>query len=284
MQHLYQSFVIKIIFTRANSLENAISNVVEVISPALAGFLISIIGIKYVFAFDSLTYFLAAYLIWRFVRVRRDIYTKVQNVGSSFKNYWNSIKSGFIFSAKNETVRFFLLLEFLISLVGGMINIYLMYFVLDVLKGSVREFGIMSSISALSTIVGSLIVGNIAENLSKPTMYSVSILFLGITFSFFYFIDHVYLMYPVFFVIGFLNSILQISFMSGIQKRIDERYHGRIFSLYTSLNTLSSSFSFIIGGIISEKIGLRSMYLFSGLALVIIAILGFSYKKEIKIT
>ena len=72
------------------------------------------------------------------------------------------------------------------------------------------------------------------------------------------------------FVIDALQSILNIIIITNRQKLVEKEYLGRANSLYKTVLIGVNSLGFIIGGFITEKLGVRVSLLISGISLVVL--------------
>ena len=80
-----------------------------------------------------------------------------------------------------------------------------------------------------------------------------------------------------------LYSIAASPMISILQKTVPNELQGRVLSLYSTFTGLAGPLGLIFMGIISEYLGMRTMFIISGLISTLICILGFFSKNLMSI-
>lgn len=209
----------------AVALNSAQFNVARLIGPAIAGFIISLLGIAASFYINSLS-FLA--VIFALLLIKPPP-VKIYKGGESA---WKNFTEGVNYARKNASAAV-LLISVGILTVFGMSHATLMpVYALDILKIGARGLGYLFAATGLGAVMGALVVAGLThiiprKNLIKLGIFSYSILLLVFAFSKILLVS---LIAQVGIGVAFLTTTSSIN--TSLQLMAPTQIRGRVMSLF----------------------------------------------------
>lgn len=240
----------------------------------VGGLLTHYLSFGVVFLIDALSYFVS----FAIQLYAKDLSPEVkrQNNSTSKVGMINDLHSTIKYLLKDEKV--FLKISFLFMLtnivsapLGDMLPL--------LIKIRFNSDGLYYSIALLFMSLGGLLSGNYYMRISKSKMYNINfaisvIGFLGVTT---YFLENIYFLLPILFVIGFLQSLISINFEFLLGKTCQKHY-AKSYVLTTSLSSLLIPAGLYISSLISMSLGIHYVYLHFGVVLLMIGLLSSTTK------
>lgn len=158
----------KKLFSRAISLSSATYQLLGVLGPGIAGGIIALFSLKYVFWLDASTFLLSSICI-----LLIPMKLKIKNAETmGAKEMVRDIFSGTKNLFNKSSLRIALFMQLVISIIGAEILVNTIFHVKEKLHLSDTEYGYVMSALAIGTVVGAIIVGRIkAQN--KKVMFTV---------------------------------------------------------------------------------------------------------------
>lgn len=234
-------------YARASGLMQLANSAQYLISPFLAGMLLTIIDVKYIFVIDISTFIIASILIiWiRIGLVGMTVRKTKQNIMADFKE-------GFQEFSKNRGVVNLVLITMLVLFFVGLLQALFIPMLLNLT--SVRAMGISQSICASGMLVGSLFIGLFGSKNRYALMLSVSLLLsglffanLGLSVSIIYITSAGFLFFAT---LPFINTSIEVM----IRNNIDNNVQGRVWSIISMVTYLGSIVAFAVAGFLADKI------------------------------
>lgn len=263
--------------TSANALMNMMSSIVQLSTWALGGFLMSILGAKYLFLFAFVLEILSYFFIIQLSE--RHIYNnEKENVLNSFKtvlrhNYSNKLSLYLNVSTIFESVATSIW-------VAAIILTYTRTF----LHVDDFWFGLINAAFFSGTIIAGLWVNYKDQFFTKASYPIIIYIPLILAFINISFILHKSVIIALLFslLMGIFEDSRYISLNSVVQRKVPKDI---LTSTYI-LNNLLSSIFFSIGtlsiSLIIDHQGVIWAYIISGIAYILTFVLGFYFKKEMK--
>ena len=154
----------------AIALNTSGQNLMQLIGPALGGFLIALVSPAAVFATMAAMYALAATFTMRLPKHQLYEFVAVPGVGrgrvprSRGAGALKDLVDGMKYVAKDRVIRMLMIVNFMIVLVAMPYTMLLPGFVKEVLHKGAREQGLMVALSGVGALVGSLVVASGSEH------------------------------------------------------------------------------------------------------------------------
>lgn len=288
-------------YAKASGLMQLASSAQYLISPFLAGILLSIIDIKFVFLIDIITLLIASSIvIWiRKLLGRTSIKQPKHNIIADFRE-------GIQEFSKNRGVVNLVITTMLILFFVGLLQSLFIPMMLNL--ATVKAVGISQSICASGILIGSLFIGLFGSKQKHIKTLSISLFISGIFFANLGLSTNMVFItlagFMFFATLPFINTSIEVL----IRKNIDNRKQGRVWSIISMITYLGSIIAFAVAGFLADNIfnplleldgllagkigfivgvgegrGIALMFIISGLMISMIALLIWRNKKIIRL-
>ncbi len=237
----------KELYDKASGLMQLASSSQYLISPFIAGILLSFFNIKFIFMIDILTFILAVITtLW----VRKsigniDLKRKTSKLLNDFKEGINELLN-------QKGVLWLVLITMFVLFFVGLLQSLLVPMLLSLTDA--KFTGIIQSITAAGMIAGSLFIGIFGSKKKYVKMLSMSLFFTGVFFSLIgvntnlIFITIVGFLFFSF--LPFVNTSIEVL----IRNNIDNEKQGRIWSIISTITYFGSIIAFLVAGFLADKI------------------------------
>ena len=262
----------------ANSLMTSVNEVLRIVLPVFSGIVSSVLSLKIVFTIDSISYFLAALCIYKICYKESEI-KKISY--SNVKEVFNELKLGFKYIIESKIILLVLLISIILNIVTAPISTLAVIFIQDVLNLDVKFFGILEAVLSVGFIIGTIILNHISNKKSN----NIHIIIIGcILLSIGMALFSMSKIFPVtmvaYFLIGIAMCVTSVAAMTIKQKAIPEEIMGRVLGISDVIVMMFMSLSVGVSGVLADYIGLRFVFMFSALGVILLIILILIYKKK----
>jgi len=226
-----QAFVVDIVkgkdLPSAIGLNSTLFNTGRVLGPAIAGFLIAIVGIGNIFFINALS-FTAILVSLYFIKVTQPISSKKEAPALA-------IKEGLKYSIKHPLIS-----QLLLTAAVGAIFCFSQATLMPVLAADVfligtQGLGLLLSSAGMGALCGSILVSSQYKKVKSSTFIMLGcIAFVASTFVF-SFTKNIYVASLLLFISGLGLTIQFSSVYATIQRHVREEYRGRVSSIYVLL-------------------------------------------------
>lgn len=233
-------------YTKASGLVQLAGSAKFLISPALAGFLLSVSGVELLLIIDICTIFVT---ILSTLAVRKGL--KAVKVGQpasmlrEFRDGWEAV-------AKNRGVLLLVILSSVITLSMGIIQVLFAPTILAFSSSSV--LGSVESISALGLLVTSLVIGVLSIKQGHVKMLSGSLLLAGIFMVFFGLRENLILIcvsgFLFFAMLPFANTGLDYL----VRTNISNALQGRAWGLIGIISQIGYIVAYVFSGVLADYV------------------------------
>jgi len=248
-----QSFVVDL--AGKEDLQNAIAlnsgafNTARIIGPAIAGILLATIGEAGCFWLNAVSYIAVIWSIWRMDLPAR--------VGKRFE--WEraveSMKEGVRYARSTRPLRNLLLLLGITAGLGFQYMILLPVYVRDIQKADARVYGLLVSAFGLGSLVSAAWMTRKQDRWHLRRNIFIGLLVAAIGMGGFAWSRTLPLSLAMGFLAGF-GLILYIATTNTlIQTTTEDRYRGRVMSLYTLMFVGTAPIGALISGTIAQRFG-----------------------------
>jgi MFS family permease len=256
----------------SEQLMNAISlntmgmNLLQIIAPAAAGFLVEAFNFEAVYYVMTVMYLAAVFFFF--------ILPKNQKTARATESALKGILQGMKYVVHNANMLLILVLSTVIVFLAMPYNNMMAIFVDDVLHVGAGGMGVLMSVSGVGALVGSVIMATL-PNRRRGILFIFSGLLLGLSLTGFAFSSSWPLSIALMAVIGLAQTGRMTLSSTLIQSYVDNEFMGRVMALYM-MQFGFSSLSTFLAGILAEGVGVQwavgsLAILLSGLTLVAIA-------------
>jgi MFS family permease len=229
----------------AISLNNLGMNVFRVLSPALAGVLVDLVGFWVVYAI------MTALIVVSWVFILFVPATPRRETGSS--NSLQDVIEGWRYIRGEKTILIVLIFTACVMILGAPYSQLLPMFTDGILKVSATSMGVLIAVSGAGAIVGSLILASLT-NRKRGMVLFFSVLLLGVALIGFSFSRWWYLSLFLIIFIGMGSTVQMALGNSLIQYYTDAVYRGRVMSFFM-LGFGFSSLGTFFAGILAQGVG-----------------------------
>ena len=233
-------------YAKASGLIQAAGSAKYLISPVIAGMILSVVDIRVILLLDILTFITTCLMIFL---VRKSMNSETQNYK---KDSFKGLLEGLFIIKENRGVYSLVIIMFFVCFFMGFIQILIRPMILAL--SSVKTAGMMESLCAVGLLIGSLWIGiaGIKKNYSK--ILAVSCFFCGIFMSMTGVNKNLAIIgistFLFFSTLPFMNSCADVLVRVSVPNELQGRVWGLI-SLITQMGTVAA---YIISGIMADCI------------------------------
>jgi len=263
----------------ANSLNAQTIQLGKVISPAIAGLLVSWAGEKACFYIDGATFLFSAATLSK-ITIDRVSAEAGKDAGSVFKDLVSGIRL-----IRGHRAISFVMLSMATAIVAlGSFDALVSVYIRDLLGRQAGLFGALVSLVGAGTIIGALLMRQAARMLQKVQMVVAAILLMGLCVLAFAALNHIAAVVAASLMLGIAVAYVLVPSQTLIQEESPPGMLGRVSSTSLSLMTLSQLAAFLLAGTIASWIGIRNLYFVVSAALVLVGSFGFLYARAAQIS
>ena len=233
-------------YAKASGLIQAAGSAKYLISPVIAGMILSVADIRVILLLDILTFITTCLMIFL---VRKSMNSETQNYK---KDSFKGLLEGLFIIKENRGVYFLVIIMFFVCFFMGFIQILIRPMILA--TSSVKTAGMMESLCAVGLLIGSLWIGiaGIKKNYSK--ILAVACFFCGIFMSMTGVNENLAIIgistFLFFSTLPFMNSCADVLVRVSIPNELQGRVWGLI-SLITQMGTVAA---YIISGVMADYV------------------------------
>lgn len=234
-------------YSKASGLMQLASSAQYLISPFLAGILLTILDIKFIFLIDAITLlFASSIVIW----IRKSLY--LTSINSSKTNMISDFREGIQEFSKNKGIVNLVVTTMIILFFVGMLQALFIPMMLNLT--TIKIVGTSQSIQAAGILIGSLFIGLFGSKNNNIKILAISLFLAGIFFTNIGMSTNIFFItmagFLFFATLPFINTSIEVL----IRKNIDNRKQGRVWSIISNITYLGSIMAFAVAGILADKI------------------------------
>ncbi len=247
-----QTFVSELVagpnLSNAVALNSASFNIARMIGPAVAGLLVAAVGAGWVFLINAAT-FGAVLLSLRFLHLG-ELHASPRASRSR-----GGLAEGFRYVWKRPDIKVILIMVFLIGTFGLNFPIFISTMSVSVFHAGAGEFGLLSSIMAIGSVVGALL----SARRERPR---VALLFAGAAFfgagcAIAALMPNYWLFALALVVVGIAAQTLMTTANGTVQMTTDPKLRGRVMAIYMAIFMGGTPIGAPIVGWVADTFGAR---------------------------
>ena len=233
-------------YAKASGLIQAAGSAKYLISPVIAGMILSVADIRVILLLDILTFITTCLMIFL---VRKSMNSEMQNYK---KDSFKGLLEGLFIIKENRGVYSLVIIMFFVCFFMGFIQILIRPMILAL--SNVKTAGMMESLCALGLLIGSLWIGiaGIKKNYSK--ILTVACFFCGIFMSMTGVNENLAIIgistFLFFSTLPFMNSCADVL----VRVSVPNELQGRVWGLISLITQMGTVVAYIISGIMADCI------------------------------
>lgn len=233
-------------YTKANGLVGIAGSARYLISPLIAGFLLSVADVSVLLIIDIATFVVTVITTGI---VKKGIVRKPQECKESFLD---SFKGGFAELKKKKGVLQLIIVSSLMTCFMGVLQVLSEPTVLSF--ASSRTLGICETVCASGMLVSSLLIGIIGIKKNYKRTLMISLIFAGVGMALFGLKENIFVIsvfgFLFFAMLPFANSCLDYL----VRVNIDPKMHGRVWGIIGLISQIGCVIAYAFCGVISDGI------------------------------
>jgi MFS family permease len=234
-------------YAKASGLMQLASSAQYLISPFLAGLLLTVMNVEHIFLLDISTLFIASGIVFW---TRKTLGGKA--VEPSNQHFIADVKEGIQAFSQSRSVVQLVLTIMLVLFFVGLLQSLLVPMLLNVTTPKI--VGISQSLCASGMILGSLFIGMFGGKQRYVLMLILSLFFAGLFFAGIGLSTKIVVVtaagFLFFATLPFINTSIEVL----IRKNIDNRKQGRVWSIISMITYLGSIIAFVVAGFLADHV------------------------------
>ncbi|MDE5415410.1 MFS transporter [Alkalihalobacterium chitinilyticum] len=255
---------------KANATLESVLQIMMVVGPSLGGLLIGI------FKPETVIFTLIIVLTFSGVML---LFVPKENrswVTEERSSWFSEFKEGLNFFKQNRLFLWIAGLIFFVNLGSGATQPMLLPFVLEVLNGNSLQYGFISSGVAFGMLLGSLLVSHLRKIGSLKLIMLGALTLSGFCLMWIGSVSEFYLAFSLILLYGLFIVTFNINNTTLYQQRVPANIRGRVFLVRGLLARIGIPVGAIIGALIAEFIGFRSLFMLLGALTIIPCIIAWN--------
>ena len=259
----------------ANSINSQTIQFNRVISPAIAGWLVSMFGEKACFWIDFGSFIVSALLV-SVIAMAANEKAKSGEGASAVKA---ELAEGLRFIWGHRAILFLVISMMAGIFAVGAFDSLIVVYLRDVLGASSKLFGEVISATGVGIIAGSIIIGRFGQSQTKVYMISFGIFALGVSVLCTALSGTPAVALVAALALGISAAYVLVPGQTLMQEETPHEILGRVSSTSMSLVTVCQLMSFLVAGGIASAIGIRNLYYIVAAVLAAIGAGGYWYAR-----
>ena len=262
-------------FSELNSLVYGIQYVANFALPIVGGVLYQFVSHSILILICAVFY-LISLLLEKMINLRSQntSVTGLADLKPALKTVKMDIKEGLNYTLSLHSVLYPLILAALVNIASANFDNDSLIILRTQIGLSSGNIGIVSAIAAISALIGTLVVNWLNKRVGFNLLFTL-LIFTGALFrAVFALSKNVLVLVLAIAVIAIIESIINISIITNRQQQVEQKYLGRVTSIYKTVLIGVNSLGYLLGGLIAKKIGSRYGVGISAVALLAVTALS----------
>ena len=233
-------------YAKASGLIQVAGSAKYLISPVIAGMILSVADIRVILLLDIMTFITTCLMIFL---VRKSMNSETQNYK---KDSFKGLLEGLFIIKENRGVYFLVIIMFFVCFFMGFIQILIRPMILAL--SSVKTAGMMESLCAAGLLIGSLWIGIAGIKKNYSEILAVACFFCGIFMSMTGVNENLAIIgistFLFFSTLPFMNSCADVL----VRVSVPNELQGRVWGLISLITQMGTVVAYIISGIMADYI------------------------------
>ncbi len=244
---------------QANSLNAMNNNFARLIGPPLGGGILALWGLTGVVLFDSVTFLIAALMIFSIAQSGRSEPASPDEKpeGTSWSRFWKEWAEGMDIVRKDRVVTVLFITVVMLNFGGVMIDPLGAAYIVDVVKAGAEVFGMLVAVQAVGGIIGGLLAGKVGERVPLTRLYGWAEIVLAVVMAIRYNIPEIPILFVMTLLVGLPAALGVAALETLFQRNVPNTHLGRISGALNSTVGITSLFGVLgISGVLGEVLGI----------------------------
>ena len=245
-------------FSELNSLVYGIQYAANFALPIVGGVLYQFVSHS-ILILICVVFYLISLLLEKMINLRSQntSFTGLADLKPALKTVKMDIKEGLNYTLSLHSVLYPLILAALVNIASANFDNDSLIILRTQMSLSSGNIGIVSAIAAISALIGTLVVNWLNKRVGFNLLFTL-LIFTGALFrAVFALSKNVLVLVLAIAVIAIIESIINISIITNRQQQVEQKYLGRVTSIYKTVLIGVNSLGYLLGGLIAKKIGSR---------------------------
>jgi len=247
----------------AIALNSATFNLARIVGPAIGAIFMAFFGAGWCFLINGFSFMAVIFSLLK-LDVEPYVRKKVSN-----SNILKEIKDGLIYIAQDSSLLEPILMVLVVGIFVFNYNILIPVFTKNVLHQGEKIYGLLMAALGVGSLVGALMVSIKSKTGPKikilvMSSMMISVLLILVGFSKTYYISAILLVFT-----GLFNIWFSTTANSTLQMNTEDKYRGRVMSVYSLVFAGATPIGNMFAGLTSEKFGAGGSFILSGIVTII---------------
>ncbi|WP_260507672.1 MFS transporter [Brevibacillus agri] len=241
------------LLTSANARFSFMTTFIEIMGPALTGFILLLASLHAGLLITGFAYLLA------FVAI--SFLEKTDTPPAPKTGFWQELKAGWIELLRNQALWRISLLVIFLNATSGMYDAMIIFFAKDQLRLDTSTLGLVLSAAGLGGLVGSSAVASLRRRFPIGQLMGTTILLLGFSYLLMVFASSTWLLCLSLFLTGLVSTVENVCIWTFRQETTPAHLIGRISGITGSIFKLGIVFSIYGSGFMTVSFGPWAVFL-----------------------
>ena len=270
-----ESYIVELVgkgdVVNAVGLNSAMYNLARILGPAIAGVLMTSLGIQWCFLINAISFIT---VIFSFFMITVTGCGAACYNGEKFFNLkiFDNIKDGLLYIRRNNLLFKTSLIILFITIVGFNYNVLLPVFARDVLGLKEKGFGILLSSLGVGSLIGALMVSTMGKPNPKAKSLIISSMMLGLSLFMLGFTRNIYAASFVICLCGIFNLWFFTNANSILQLNSSDAFRGRVIGVYAMVFAGTIPIGNLISGFVAQRIKADRTFMYTGIIIMVVVL------------
>lgn len=276
---VYPIIVEKDYLLKVQGINQGIQSASMIVIPLLAGLLLSIAPIEYLFFIDVVTAVIAVWMLVKLIKIpKKDNFEEDTKIA-----YFKEIKEGIQYAYKKPLIYNIILFGLIFMMLVAAPSFLSYLQVARVFGDEPWRLSVLEVFFGGGMLLGSFVISIWKGFKNRLVTYFVSYIMIGIGTIGLGIPINYWLYIGFWFVVGFFIALSSPLLATIIQEKVEEEYLGRVFSVFGLIHMIAMPIGMLVFGPLSDTVDASLLILISGIGMVAISMLVFLKRDFIKL-
>lgn len=276
---VYPVIVEKDYLLKVQGINQGIQSASMIVIPLLAGLLLSIAPIEYLFFIDVVTAVIAVWMLVKLIKIpKKDNFEEDTKIA-----YFKEIKQGIQYAYKKPLIYNIILFGLIFMMLVAAPSFLSYLQVARVFGDEPWRLSVLEVFFGGGMLLGSFVISIWGGFKNRLVTYFVSYIMIGVGTIGLGIPINYWLYIGFWFVVGFFIALSSPLLATIIQEKVEEEYLGRVFSVFGLIHMIAMPIGMLVFGPLSDTVDASLLILISGIGMVAISMLVFLKRDFIKL-
>lgn len=276
---VYPVIVEKDYLLKVQGINQGIQSASMIVIPLLAGLLLSIAPIEYLFFIDVVTAVIAVWMLVKLIKIpKKDNFEEDTKIA-----YFKEIKQGIQYAYKKPLIYNIILFGLIFMMLVAAPSFLSYLQIARVFGDEPWRLSVLEVFFGGGMLLGSFVISIWKGFKNRLVTYFVSYIMIGVGTIGLGIPINYWLYIGFWFVVGFFIALSSPLLATIIQEKVEEEYLGRVFSVFGLIHMIAMPIGMLVFGPLSDTVDASLLILISGIGMVAISMLVFLKRDFIKL-